>query len=115
MAFTPITVTHTFDDGATTAAGTVTFQLTATMTNGTQSHQVGETIEASLTAGVLSQVLPATDDVGTIALGRPMWIATIRLTGEQARNETYFVNVPSAAPGGTVDLFTLIPSIVQVS
>lgn len=115
MAFTSITVTHTFDDAGTTAVGSVTFQLTTTMHNGTQSHQAGETIEASLTAGALSQALPATDDAGTTSLGAPLWAVTLRFTGEQARNETYFINVPSAAPGGTVDLGTLLPTVVQVS
>ncbi len=116
MAFTSITVTHNFNDGASTAAGTVTFQLTETMTNGTATHFAGETIEASLTAGALSQALPANNDPGTTpsAPAAAQWAVTVRLTGEQARTETYFVTVPYNAVGGTVDLFTLIPSAPQV-
>jgi len=116
MAFTDITITHGFAAGGSEseATGTVTFQLTRTMTNGAESHLAGETITNTISSGVLSQPVPANDDTATVSIGNPQWAVTIRLAGEQARNETYFITVPHAAVGGTVDLFTLIPTQVQV-
>lgn len=115
MAFTSITVTHQY---ATDLSGTVIFQLSGTMTNADASYLAGETITATVTAGALSQALPANNDADTVPASpfTTLWAVTVYLTNDTGeRRETYYVTVPSDALAGTVDLYDLIPNTPQVS
>jgi hypothetical protein len=120
MAFTQVTVTHTFENAdGTTPTGSVTFRLTERMTNGTTTIEPIE-ITATLTSGVLSQVLFANDDTATVPgpnntggdLAPAQYMCTIRLGTYQAV-ETYYFTLPHA-DSPTVDLFTLFPTGEQV-
>jgi hypothetical protein len=113
MAFTIATITHDFlaPDGSN-AVGDVEFSLTDEMTNGSVTYPKGYVITASLVNGALSQAIPSNLDAGTVPLvPQAMWQVTIRITG--ADDQTFWINVPSG--GGSVDLFTLIPSSEQVN
>lgn len=104
MPFTQVTVTGSFPD-AEGGAGTFTFQLTREMTNsGTVASTVAK--QATVVNGSLSQVLDATDDIGT----EPpdvQYLVTEQIAGAEPRS--YFIPVPSASTGGTVDISTLMP------
>jgi hypothetical protein len=114
MAFTSVTLTHTFvNANGTAASGSVRFMLNTRMTNGTTSIMPATEVTANLNgAGALSAVVAATDDTGTISVGGAFWHVIIAIAG--AKTEEYDISVPHSAPGGTADLMTLIPSSAQV-
>lgn len=113
MAFTSITITHTFlNADGTPASGTVRWSLSGRMTNSTQSIMPSGPKNVSLNgSGVMSVVLPANDDTGTTPIGVE-WQVTIAVTG--CSEEQYLVTVPHSAPGGTIDLGQLLPQQTQV-
>jgi hypothetical protein len=102
MAFTQITVTGNYGTGVT---GQVTFTLTQPMSNGGQML-VPTPIQATVTNGTFSVTLPANDDAATVPQGVSWGVTEVLSTGQPA---DYFITVPSAAPGGTVDISTLRP------
>lgn len=101
MAFSTVTVSHSFGASAT---GTLTFRLSEPITNGTET-QVPEEIVAALDAGNLSVTLVANDDLATTPAGTN-YTVTQNITGAPIMD--YAISVPSANP--TVDLGTLMPS-----
>lgn len=108
MAFTPITLFHTFlnSDGSP-AAGTVTFLLSGRMDNSGVSYMPDQSLDVVLdNTGSFSQIVPATDDLLTLPQGQT-WLVTIAIVG--AREETYTINVPALTIGGTIDLMLLFP------
>ena len=113
MAFTSITVTHTFlNADGTGAAGNVVWTLQNRMTNSTTSIMPAQPLTSTLnSSGALSQVLPANNDPATTPVGT-MWQVTIAVNG--CNPEQYAVIVPYNAVGGTVDLGTLLPEQQQV-
>lgn len=112
MAFTVRTITHTFTNADTTAAsGTVTFDLTKRMTNGSTTI-VPATVTGTLNdSGALSVSLTANDDAATAPIGA-QWRVTFRILGSD--QEQFYVTVPSAG-SGNVDLGSLLPSAEQVA
>jgi hypothetical protein len=110
MAFTKVTVTHTFQNGdGTAASGNLTFVLTGRMTN-SGTTIIPTPVQATLDGtGSFSVSLAANDDAGTTP--GIEWQVTTRILG--GPEETYTITVPGAdAP--TVDLGQLIPSGAQV-
>lgn len=111
MAFSNVTITHAWP---ATVSGTVTFTLTQDMTNGAQTYPAGLSWTAAVSSGTAIAVsLPANNDPATVP-AMPLqanYVCTIRLTN--VAPQTYFVMVPAGA--GSVDLYTLIPSLQQVS
>jgi hypothetical protein len=113
VSFSAATVTHSFENAdATAASGSVQFTLTGAMTNGTTTI-VPASVTANLNnSGVLSQSLTSNVDTGTVpaAPSNTQWRVDLRILG--AQEESFFIVVPTG--GGTVDLFSLIPSAQQV-
>lgn len=113
MGFTMITVTHSFKnlDGST-ASGIVAFRLTKRITNGSESYTPEIPLHSTLdSSGNLTATLPANDDPATLPADSQYTVAFL-LNGaanQMLSEEPYFITVPSAAPGGTVDLGTLLP------
>lgn len=107
MAATIVTVTGTYqNEDGTAAAGTIQFQLTEPITNaGTTVWPVPTTVTLN-SSGAFSVPLPANDDAGTIPDGS-QYVVIERVTS--ASNREYTVTVPSAAPGGTCTLASLMP------
>lgn len=100
MAFTYVTITHTFETAADlAAAGQVDFQPVSPMHNGITV--VARKITAQLTgAGLLSQLLAANTDPGTLPTGT-VYQVTERISGQSPF--TYYVQVPHDR-GSTLDL-----------
>jgi hypothetical protein len=116
MSATLITISHTFKNPDQTAAsGVIGFRLSARMTNGSTTYADEVPVHATLNgSGVLSQVLPANNDPGTTP-ANSTYIVTFMLNGASGvslSGDEYSIVVPYNAPGGTVDLGTLLP--VQV-
>jgi hypothetical protein len=113
LAFTSVEISHQFSNAdGTAASGTVEFTLSGRMTNGTQSIMKTAAVTVALDGtGSFTKALPANDDAGTVPVG-VQWLVALRVAG--ADEETYEVTVPSAAPGHTVDLGSLLPSAQQV-
>lgn len=107
MAATEITVTGTFhNEDGTPASGTLQFQLSAAIAN---SDVVVSPVPLTVTlnsAGSFSVPLAANDDTATTPAGTSYTVIE-RITSTS--NREYSIVVPSAAPGGTVDLSTLMP------
>lgn len=103
MAFTFVTITHTFQTAADlAAAGEVDFQPVEPMHNG--NTIVAKKTTAVLSgAGVLSQKLAANTDPGTLPTGTTYKV-TERITGQAAFS--YYIQVPHNQ-GATLDLRTL--------
>ncbi len=113
MAFTSVTVTHSFanPDGSG-ASGNAMFLLSGRMTNGSLSYMPSAPVTSAFSsAGALSQALPANNDPATTPTGTT-WLITINVAG--AKPETYEIVVPYNAAGGTVDLGSLLPEAGQV-
>lgn len=111
MSFTNITVTGNYKNpNGSAATGTVTFLLSAQMENGGVIVEP-EPVVATLVSGALSQVLPATDDAGTLPTNARYMV--IEQTSGSANRE-YSIPVPSASPGATVDLSTLMPDATPI-
>lgn len=104
MAFTTVTVTGTYDVQGNPASGTLTFTLTAPMSNSNVSV-VPQPIRVTLANGSFSVSLYANDDTATVPQG-VSWGVTEQISGAQPRD--YFITVPSA--DGTVDISTLTPA-----
>lgn len=106
MAFSQATVTHTFKNpDGTSSSGAVVFTLTKRMTNGTTSIVPGVTVSAALdSSGVLSQLLYANNDAGTIPTDA-QWRVDIRVNNVE--DGPYYISVPTG--GGSVDLGGLLP------
>ena len=116
MSFTLIEVTHSFVNlDSTPASGVVAFRLSQRITNGSQSYASELPVHASLNSdGELSQQLPANNDPATVPQGSS-YLVTLLLNGSSGQTlpgDTYEIVVPYNAPGGTVDLGTLLPSQV---
>ena len=111
--FTQATITHTFlnaDDSV--ATGKLTFTLDDQMTNGT-STVMPTRFEVTLNgSGAFSQLLYSNVDPGTTPPPpwQTRWRVDFHITGASQR--TYWIEIPTG--GGTIDLFTLIPSYPQV-
>lgn len=103
MTFTYVTITHTFETAAdTAAAGFVDFKPVAPMHNGLTVVQ--KTVSAPLSGlGGLSQILAANTDPGTIPTGTTYQV-TERITGQPTL--TYFIQVPHDQ-GTSLDLRVL--------
>lgn len=116
MSFTTITVTHQFLnlDGST-ASGVVAFRLTKRITNGTATYATEIPVHATLNpSGQLSQSLPANNDPAT-SPGDSAYMVTFLLngtSGQMLSGDEYEIVVPYNAPGGTVDLGSLLPTQV---
>lgn len=105
MAFTTVTITHQFQNADTTpASGTITFQLSKRMTNGTLTVVPAEVIATLNGSGQLSQALTANNDAGTVP-GDAEWLVTFRIQGA-SQDGPFAITVPSG--GGTVDLGSLL-------
>ena len=105
--FSTATISHTFTNpDGTPAAGSLTFQLTQRMTNGTTSVFPSEITANLNSSGQLSVELTANNDTGTIPT-TAQWVVTIRLQGYSYSTEQYVITVPTG--GGSVDLGTLLP------
>lgn len=100
MAFTYVTVTHTFETAADTAAGgAVDFTPVTPMHNGLTV--VKKTVTATLSAlGAMSQLLAANTDPETTPTGTTYQV-TERITGQAT--VTYYIQVPHNA-GSSIDL-----------
>ena len=108
MSFTTITVTETFEPeqpGGTTSAGTVTFELSERIHDGSGNEIEPELITATLVSGVLSVQLYANDDPATVPLGSH-YLVEFFVTGMEGKQPISIV-VPHAAPGGTCTLSSL--------
>lgn len=106
MSFTPIVVTATYapPDGST-PIGAVSFQLTGVMTNGgVTAPATVKTVKVN--GSPIAVTLDANDDVGTLERGVGYRI-TETINGE---TRIYVRIIPSAAPGGTIDLSDLAPT-----
>jgi lysophospholipase L1-like esterase len=103
LAFTYVTVTHTFEvANDVPASGAVEFTLVAPMRN--EISVVAAPVKATLTvAGLISQKLAANTDPGTTPTGTTYKV-TERLTGQPAL--TYYIQVPHDQ-GATIDLRAL--------
>ena len=103
MAFTYVTITHTFEAADDLAAsGEIDFTPITPMHNGVTV--VKKTVTATLTgAGVLSQQLAANTDPETTPSGT-VYEVTERITGQTAL--TYYVQVPHNS-GASIDLRSL--------
>lgn len=103
MAFTYVTITHTFETAADlSAGGTIDFTPITPMHNGVTV--VKKTIIASLSgSGVLSQMLAANTDPDTVPVGT-VYEVTERITGQTPL--TYYIQVPHDA-GSSIDLRSL--------
>lgn len=110
MAFSTRTITHSFEgaDGSA-ASGSVTFQLSKRMTNGSTTVLPAE-ITANLVAGALSQVLTANTDTGTIPQDA-QWRVDWRISSATGSpvTETFWIVVPAGS--GSIDLGTLLPQM----
>jgi hypothetical protein len=106
-----VTITHSFTNAdGTPASGIVIFKLSTEMTNGNSTITPAVPVHAMLDAtGHLSQVLPANDDAATFPTGTTYTVTFVLNSGTDASSE-YSVVVPSAAPGGTAELGSLLPS-----
>ncbi len=112
MAFTTPTVTHTFHNAdGSGASGTITFALTARMTNGTISLVPSEISSNLTSAGALSQPLTSNLDSGTNPTGAN-WRVDFRISG--AESETFYITVP-AILSETAGSTTLSSQTVGVS
>lgn len=112
MPATSITITHDFlgIDG-TPGSGYVEAQLSAPLTNGAQT--VSGAITGTLASnGSLSLVLPANDDAASTP-PTTSYTITLRIAGSSQVSYGGII-VPSAAPGGTIDLGALLPTAQQV-
>ena len=110
MAFTSVTVTHSWTDGTgAPLTGFVSFKLTAPMTNGTTTIEPTDII-APLSSGAISQALAANDDTATTSDGAE-WQVFFQIDGVRLESWT-FVLPHAASP--TVDLYTLMPNTEQV-
>ena len=106
MAFSTCTITHSFSNpDGTPASGTLTFQLSKRMTNGTSTIVPGELTATLDSNGLLSQPLTANNDPGTVP-GDAEWLVTFRILGASS-DGPYGITVP--AGGGSVDLGSLLP------
>jgi hypothetical protein len=107
MAATEVTVTGTFrNEDGTAASGTLQFQLSSAIAN---SDVVVSPVPVTVTLNALgsfSLPLAANDDAATTPAGTSYTVLE-RITSSS--NREYSIVVPSAAPGGTVDLSTLMP------
>jgi len=103
VAFTYVTVTHTFETAADVAAsGSVEFVPIVPMHNGVTV--VKKAVTATLTgSGGLSQMLAANTDPETVPTGT-VYQVTERITGQSAL--TYYVQVPHDQ-GSSIDLRSL--------
>ena len=116
MSVTLVTVSHVFKNpDGTAASGTVAFRLSARITNSDVTYAAEVPVHSTLDGtGHLSQVLPANNDPGTTPASST-YIVTFMLNGASGvslSGDEYSIVVPYNAPGGTVDLGTLLP--VQV-
>ena len=108
MSFTWIEVTFTYrntDDSP--AAGTLTFQLTNPITDGTDIVVMDPQLVVLDENGSGSILLPANDDSTTIPIGTG-YVVTEKIRETSPR--TYSVIIPYDADGGTVDLSSLAPA-----
>lgn len=112
MAFTPITLTGSYQTAVgDTAKGTVVFQLTAELTQPglpivSPFPIIVPLVDGQLSAGGLPDgvVLYANDDGAT----EPQ-LTSYQVTEQigEAPYNSYFIIIPSGAPGGTIDLTEL--------
>jgi hypothetical protein len=114
MGFTSITVTHQFKNlDGTAASGVVIFKLSSRITNTGLSYSSEIPVHSTLdSSGNLSQVLPANNDPTTTP-ANSNYLVTFMLNGASGQMESgdeYSITVPYNAPGGTVDLGTLLPA-----
>jgi hypothetical protein len=120
MGFTAITVTHgpILNLDGSYGSGTVAFRLSTRITNGVQTYTPVVPVHATVSPeGMLSQVLPANNDPATLPAGS-FYIVTFFLNGSSGQTlsgDEYEITVPYNAPGGTVDLGTLLPGQVGPS
>jgi hypothetical protein len=105
VSFSQATISHSFENAdGTAASGSITFQLSKRITNGTTTIVPAE-ITANLNgSGALSQALTSNVDVGTVP-SDSTWIVSMRILG--ASVEEFSIVVPTG--GGTVDLGSLLP------
>ena len=105
MAFTQSTVTHTFlNADQTPASGTITFQLSKRITNGTTSIVPAEITSNLNVSGQLSVALTSNADAATTPTDSE-WLVTFRILG--ASVEEFAITVPVGP--GSVDLGSLLP------
>lgn len=103
MSFTTITLTGHYEDASGVAAsGAVTFQLTQQMQQPGQPSVDTNPVTATLSgSGTFSIALTATDDAATVPQGVAYQV-TEQLHG--VPEKVYGISLPSAAPGGTIDI-----------
>jgi len=117
--FSFITLTHVFRNlDGTAASGTVVFRLSDRMTNGGQSYDDAVSYHAGLDAsgnlkasgGVNPLVLPANNDPTTVPANIYYNVAFL-LNGADSGGvgDSVMIMLPYNAPGGTIDLGTLLP------
>lgn len=112
MSFTPTTVTFSYTGtGGGPAAGTVSFQLTYPITDGSDIIVNDLQLVTLDATGSGSIVLPANDDTTTLPTGTG-YVVTEKIQDTSPR--TYTVILNKALPGHTVDLSTLAPASTQV-
>jgi hypothetical protein len=107
-----ITVSHTFQNiDGTAASGTVVFRLSDRITNGGISYDPAVPMHSTLnSSGQLSVTLPANNDPGTTPANTYYEVA-LMLNGSASGGvgDSVMVLLPYNAPGGTIDLGTLLP------
>ena len=112
MSFTATTVTFSYTGTAGgPAAGTVSFQLTYPITDGSDIIVNDLQLVTLDATGSGSIVLPANDDTTTLPTGTG-YVVTEKIQDTSPR--TYTVILNKALPGHTVDLSTLAPASTQV-
>ena len=119
MSFSQITLTHVFSNlDGTAASGTVVFRLSDRMTNGGQSYDDSISLHATLdSSGNLKNagatgplVLPANNDPATVPQNI-YYNVLFMLNGSESGGvgDSVMIMLPYNAPGGTIDLGTLLP------
>jgi hypothetical protein len=109
VSATPITVVHTFTnpDGSA-GSGVIGFKLSGRMTNASVTYAPQVPVHSTLNgSGQLSQVLPANNDPATTPAGS-FYLVTFYLNG--MTGDEIEITVPYNAPGGVVDLGSLLPT-----
>lgn len=119
MAFTLVKLTATYRAGGLPCSGQVVLRLTVPMQDGSGASCPVKVFVCPLDSlGRLSYrgspwaVLEANDDPPTDPSGAT-WTVTEQISGALGSRPSYQVVIPHGAPGGTIDLATLAPTVAQ--
>jgi hypothetical protein len=116
MAFTPITLVGTYlEASGAPASGTVQFELSQAMEDSTDDKIVGIEVFTCVmsSTGKISQVLYANDDSTTVPVGTSYLVTETFEPSHVVRQ--YSISVPHTAPGGVLDLSTVVPVMPDIA